>query len=112
MDSILNSVKKLLGITENYTNFDEDIITFINGAFFILYQRGVGPDEPFSISDATATWDDFVPGKKIELVKTYIFAKVKKAFDPPSNSSHLSALEETIRESEWRLSVEMDPGVE
>lgn len=43
MDSILTSVKKLLGIAEECTDFDADIIMYINMALFALVQMGVGP---------------------------------------------------------------------
>lgn len=112
MDSILISIKKLLGPTPEYEHFDPDIITHINTAFFVLNQLGVGPDKPFSIKDDTAVWDDFMTSGDLEMVKTYIYEYVKRAFDPPSNSSHLNALKEDMKEMEWRLNVQVDPGEE
>ena len=41
-ESILTSVKKLLGIDESYTHFDADLIMHINSVFSILGQMGVG----------------------------------------------------------------------
>ena len=71
MDSILTSIKKLLGITEEYENFDQDIIMHINSAFMILNQLGVGPKSGFSISDKSSTWDEFIPeSSNLEAVKT------------------------------------------
>lgn len=111
MDSILTSIKKLLGIAEDYTNFDTDIIIHINSVFSILTQLGVGPSEGFSISDANDIWSDFInDSTKIELVKTYIYLKVRLIFDPPQSSSVIDAMNRTISELEWRLNVAVDPG--
>lgn len=109
MDSILTSVKKLLGMTEEYTAFDTDLIIHINSVLMILRQMGVGPDEPFAISDATATWSDFCGGKgDIEAVKSYVALKVKLLFDPPQSSSTMEATKNLIGELEWRLYTERD----
>lgn len=110
MDSILNSTKKLLGITEEYTHFDADIIMHINAVFLILNQMGVGPDAPFVITDASATWDQFSSNiAQIEMVKSYMGNKVKYLFDPPQGGAVMGALEKTIAEQEWRLNVACDP---
>lgn len=111
MDSILTSIKKLLGITEEYTHFDPDIITHINSAFFTLTQLGVGPSEGFSIKNSSATWDDFLSNansKNLEAVKTYVYLKVKLLFDPPLTSSVTEAIKSQISEYEWRLNVEAE----
>lgn len=111
MDSILNSIKKLLGIGEEYKHFDSDIIMHINSVLMILNQIGVGPSDGFSISDETSTWDDFTNGMlSVEAVKTYVYLKVKLVFDPPSSSSVIESINRQISELEWRLSVSVDPG--
>lgn len=103
-DSILTSIKKLLGIAEDYHHFDTDLIMHINTVFMILHQMGVGPEEPFSIEDDTATWDDFLDGKNdLAAVKNYIALKVRLVFDPPTASAHMQAITEAIKEYEWRL---------
>lgn len=103
-DSILISVKKLLGIAEDYTFFDPDIIMHINSVLMILHQMGVGPDDPFTISDDTETWTDFCGSyKDIAAVKTYVALKVRLMFDPPAASAHAQAINDTIKELEWRL---------
>ena len=109
-DSILISIKKLLGITEEYTHFDADILMHINMAFMVLYQLGVGPSTPFSIEDASATWSDFM-GDATDLagVKTYIYLKVKLVFDPPQSSAAMEAIKQNIAELEWRLNAAVDP---
>ena len=106
MESILTSIKKLLGITEEYDQFDPDIIMHINSVFMILTQLGVGPAEGFSIEDDTAVWTDFIQDvKKLESVKTYIYLKVKLAFDPPLSSAVIESMNRQINELEWRLNV-------
>ena len=113
MDSILTSIKKLLGITEEYENFDQDIIMHINSAFMILNQLGVGPKSGFSISDKSSTWDEFIPeSSNLEAVKTYIHLKVKLMFDPPLSSTVIEAIKSQINELEWRLNVSADPPID
>ena len=88
MDSILTSIKKLLGITEEYMHFDTDLIIHINTVFSILNHLGVGPTNGFTIADKKAVWKDFTSDdKKIEMVKTYVYLKVKLIFDPPASSA-------------------------
>ena len=106
MESILTSVKKLLGIAEEYEHFDADLIMHINSVFMVLNQLGVGPSEGFSIQGAEAVWSDFMPvNSKVEAVKSYIHLKVKLLFDPPASSSVLESYNRLINELEWRLSV-------
>ena len=109
MDSILTSIKKLLGIAEDQTNFDADIIMHINSVFTILTDLGVGPAEGFTIQDEYAYWDSFIPkGQSLELVKSYMYLKVRLLFDPPLNSSVLTSMEKSISEYEWRLNVKAE----
>lgn len=109
MDSILTSVKKMLGIAKEYEHFDADLIMHINSVFMVLSQLGVGPSEGFYISDKTSTWDEFVPeGANLELVKTYMYKKIQLIFDPPTSSAVMQATNELIKEFEWRLNVAAD----
>lgn len=106
MDSILTSVKKLLGIAESYTAFDTDIIIHINSVFMILNQLGVGPDKPFTIMDSKSTWTDFIGNNpNIEAVRSYVFMKVRMLFDPPQSASVAESMNNLIAEMEWRLNV-------
>lgn len=106
MESILTSIKKLLGIEEDYTHFDPDIIMHINSVFMILNQLGVGPPEGFRIEDDIATWSDYTDNNLLyESVKTYIHLKVRLLFDPPASSSLIEAMNRQISELEWRLNV-------
>lgn len=109
-DSILNTTKKLLGIAEENTEFDLDIILHINSVFTILTQLGVGPSKGFFITDGSATWSDFIPeGEMMEAVKSYMGCKVRILFDPPTSSSAtMQALQNMCNELEWRLNVLCD----
>lgn len=107
--SILTSTKKILGLPEEYTAFDFDIITHINSVFMTLVDLGVGPSSGFSIEDDTAVWDDFVAGdNRLNAVKTYMYLKVRMYFDPPQNSFAIGAMEKQIEEFEWRINVRQE----
>lgn len=110
MESILTSIKKLLGIAEEYTYFDADIIMHINSVFMTLTQLGVGPSEGFMIEDDTTYWEDFIgDSMMLQAVKTYIYLKVRLVFDPSSlGSATLAAYERQIQELEWRLNVTVE----
>lgn len=112
MESILTSIKKLLGIEEEYDHYDSDIIMHINSVFTILNQLGVGPSEGFRIEDETSTWNDFIPGNSYlyESIKSYIFLKVKLLFDPPLSGTVIECYNRQISELEWRLNTTADPG--
>lgn len=113
MESILSSVKKMLGLLDEYEYFDTDIIMHINSVFSVLRQLGVGPKEGFAIRDANDLWSDFLPeGLKLEMVKTYVYQKVRLIFDPPASSAAVTAIEKSISEFEWRINAEVDYGEE
>ncbi len=107
MDSILNSIKKLLGgITEEYTHFDEDIVIQINSAFSTLNQLGVGPESGFQIEDASTTWSEFLgDDPRLNFAKTFVQIKVKLAFDPPTSSALMDSYNRQLDELTWRLSI-------
>lgn len=106
VESILKSIKKLLGIAEDQTNFDVDLIIHINSVFMTLNQLGVGPSEGYAITDDLARWDNFISDEiNLNLVKTYMYLKVKLLFDPPLSSSVLESMERMANEFEWRLKV-------
>lgn len=109
-DSILLSVKKMIGIQPEYTDFDPDIMMHINSAFMVLNQLGLGPTNGFTIKNDYDLWTDFIPegNKNFEAVKTYMGAKVRLIFDPPMSSVVAEALKETVKEFEFRLNVEAE----
>lgn len=108
MENILESIKKLIGPSAQYTIFDNDLIMHINTVFFTLCQLGV-TEEPFVISGTDETWDEFHADTDLEAVKTYVYLKCRMFFDPPTNSALISAINEQIKELEWRLNVAVDP---
>lgn len=110
MESILTSVKKMLGIAEDYDHFDPDIIMHINSVFMTLTQLGVGPSEGFIIEDDSTTWIDFIPDiTKLQAVKSFIYLKVRLLFDPPTSSAVIEAMNRQASEFEWRLNVSAEP---
>lgn len=109
MDSVLLSVKKMIGIPKDYDAFDTDIILNINTVFDGLNQMGVGPEEGFSISDDSTEWSEFLTfDRNSEMVKTYMYLKVRMLFDPPTNSSLANVYQEQLKEYEWRLLIFAD----
>lgn len=110
MDSILTSIKQMLGLTETYQPFDAEITMHINSAFVVLSQLGVGPKKPFFIRGAEETWNDFfgTDYQKIEMVKSYMYLKVRLLYDPPSTGVLHEAMERQISEFEWRLNVQAE----
>lgn len=108
-ESILNTIKKMLGLDPTYTVFDTDIIVAINSALMALMQIGIGPKNGFKIKSSDDTWDSIICGStNLESVKTYVYIKTRLLFDPPSNSSVTEALKATASEIEWRLNVEAE----
>jgi len=108
-NSILTSVKKMLGMAEDYTAFDDDILIHINSVFSTLMQLGIGPIDGFTIEDDTVEWDDYVtagvPANELNSVRTYVFLKLRLIFDPPQSSYFIASMERQIAEFEWRLNV-------
>jgi hypothetical protein len=111
-ESILDSVKKNLGLAENYDAFDHDVLTHINTTFFNLNQLGIGPAAGFVVEDETTKWSDFADSDlnvaALNALQTYIFLKVRMYFDPPGTSHHITAMKEQIDELEHRLLTERD----
>lgn len=107
-DSIFLSVKKVLGLEDNYDPFDQAILMHINTVFGILNQLGVGPDKPFMITGKDETWDQFITQPNTEFVRSYMYLKVKQFFDPSSTATMYEAVEEQLKELEWRLTVAVD----
>lgn len=110
-ESILDSVKKTLGIDPKFLEFDPDILININAAISTLRQIGIGPDEGFLVTDDEQTYSDFLgeESKEINMVKMYLFQKTKLGFDPPTNGTVLQCLKDSIAELEWRLNIQVDP---
>lgn len=104
VDSILKTIKSMVGVEVEDTNFDDALIPFINGALSVLTQLGVGPSTGFRIADDTKTWADLLGDREdLDLVKTNIYSRVRLKFDPPTNSFLVKALQEDITEMDWRI---------
>lgn len=104
---ILPSIKKLLGITEDYTEFDQDISMHIDSIFVTLNQLGVGPDEPFYLEEGTETWEMFMEdATNLRNVKSYIYLRARLLFDMPQNAFLVTAIEKQIKELEWRMTLQ------
>ncbi|MBQ0079614.1 MAG: hypothetical protein KBS66_06985 [Eubacterium sp.] len=109
MDSILVTVKQLLGISEDDDYFDPQIIALINDALSTLAQLGVGPEDGFVIYDDSASWTDFLGETKLlESVKTYVYLSVKVVFDPPTSPSVVESFNRKLDQLEWRLNARVD----
>ena len=106
--SILITIKKLLGLAPDYTAFDSDVVVYINSVLMTLNQIGIGPDEGFIITGPYELWTDFVPNEITDQqgIPTYIYLKVKLMFDPPASSFGQEALKKQAEEIEWRLNVQ------
>lgn len=105
-DSILISIKKILGVAANYDVFDLDILTHINMAFATLNQLGVGPTDVVMVTDDTVLWSELgIPNNQLSLIRTYISLKTRMLFDPPNTSFVIEAMNKQINELEWRLNV-------
>lgn len=107
MESILITIKQMLGPGAEHEHFDLEIIAHINSVLADLAQMGVGPSEGFLIEDETSTWSDFIgtDTTKFEAVKTYIYLRVKLVFDPPTSSATIAAYQRDIDRWEWRLNL-------
>ena len=108
--SILDSIKKNLGIVPEYTAFDDQIILDINAAFSTLHQLGFGPDEGFEITGIDEFWSDIIEEPRFNFVKSDVCMKVRAMFDPPTSSYALDALNKQIAEYEWRIKSEIETG--
>lgn len=109
-ENILESVKLMLGIQNDYTAFDQQILLHTNSVFVILNQLGVGPSNIFT-ADSSSVWSDFLVNDStdLNLVKSYVYLKVRLLFDPPTSSFAIEAMNKQAQEYEWRLNVFVDP---
>lgn len=109
MASILDDTKKILGLPTGDESYDTDILMHINTALSTLTQLGIGPDEGFLVEDASPTWADFIGNdNRLNGVKTYVFLRVRRLFDPPQTSFYLASMNEQIQELEWRLNTQRE----
>ena len=110
-DSILTSIKKLMGLTEEYDAFDQDILILINSILFELEQIGVKAKDGFALADKTAVWSDYSDDNRLlNVLKPYIYMKTKLMFDPPTSSGALDSMNRIIDRFEWRINLYADTG--
>lgn len=110
-DSILTSIKKLMGLTEEYDAFDQDILILINSVLFELEQIGVKAKDGFSLTDKTIVWSDYSDDDRLlNALKPYIYMKTKLTFDPPTSSGALESMNRIIDRFEWRINLYSDTG--
>lgn len=105
--TILEDVKKLVGIVPEYDVFDDQLLMCINSAFATLHQLGVGPEEGFLVEKDT-DWDEYISSQRLNFIKSYVCMKVRVMFDPPSSSFALEAINKQIAEYEWRINSEVE----
>lgn len=105
-DSILDTIKSMLGIEEGFTGFDTDILIDINAAFLTLNQLQVGPTDGFQVASSEQIWSDFTDDKvMVDSLRPYIYLKTRLLFDPPTNSYLLTSMENQCKEFEWRMNI-------
>lgn len=106
-DSILLSVKKVLGVDADCSDFDTDILMHLNSVLAVLQQLGIGPDDGYYVDGIDQTWSDYLGESHayVAMVKSYITAKVRLLFDPPVSSAVMESLSRTCSEFEWRANV-------
>lgn len=107
-ESILKTVKQLIGVPVETTDFDLDLIIHINSVFAVLNQLGIGPSEGFEITGDTEVWSSFTDSKKLAGIKSYMVMKIKLMFDPPQNAATIESYKELVREFEFRSHIEGD----
>jgi hypothetical protein len=111
VESILGSIKQMLGIEAEDINFDQELIIYINGALMIMKQLGVGTSG-YTITDNTSTWKNFIGTRTdLELIKPAVYLRVRLIFDPPQNSFLVAAIKEQIAEYDWRIEWDHIPEV-
>lgn len=107
--SILESIKKLLGIAEHDDGFDQEIKDLINAEFLTLHQLGVGPEDGFSITAPDNKWSEYTTDTKIlDAVRQFVYLRVRMIFDPPASSTVSDAINNRISELEFRLNVQAE----
>lgn len=111
MASILTDTKAALGLAEDHTAFDHELVMFINSVLSRLVQLGAGPQETgFRITGATETWEQFVGASpKLEMIKGYMYNRVKLYFDPPEIGFVLTMMKEQIEKDEYLINLEVEP---
>lgn len=108
MDIVLESIKKLIGFTEEYDAFNTDLTIYINSALDTIVQLGGKVKGRLTIG-GSETWSDiFDESTDLEMMKVYIYLRCRLVFDPPINASVLESIKEQIKEYEYRINLEIE----
>lgn len=110
-NSILLTIKSMLGLEKDYTPFDEELVWHINSAIMVAHQLGIG-NYNFAITGSSETWQDWLgdSADRISAIQHYIYMQTKLSWDPPANSFVVSALQKQIDEMTWRLNIQAEDG--
>jgi hypothetical protein len=115
-ESILISTKKVLNIPHEVDAFNLDVLMHINAAFSILSDLGVFDEAGVTI-EAETTWEELQEAQEltnpltvamIQMLRTYVFLRVRMLFDPPTTGFLLTAMENQLKELEWRISTKWE----
>ena len=107
-ESILDSIKSLLPIDKDITDFDGDLIVLINSSLSRLLQLGVG-EKPFRIEGSSETWSQLLNKEEyLDAVKEVVFIDVKMVFDPPTSSVVMEALKAIRNEDMYRITTQIE----
>lgn len=109
-DSILATIKHMLGVTDEVTAFDEQIAAHINATFMTLRQlQVIDPDGYFTIHGESESWRDLIDDVRLaDPVRDFIYLRVRLLFDPPASSVVADAYNSRLAEVEWRLNSEAE----
>lgn len=104
---VIEHIRKSVGLTEDNSEFDTELLNHINLSIVKANQNGVKLNK--LIVDEVTTWDelidtDAVGYDSLGALPTFISLNVKLLFDPPPPSSvefHVRSLDESL----WRLRI-------
>lgn len=105
---VLDTIKTSCGIDSENSDFDQELLIFINSNVSVLCQLGV-VSTPIVV-DANTTWTDLIGSyTDIEMIKTEMYLAVVLVFDPPVNASVLASYQKHLEELQFRLREQCDP---
>lgn len=111
-DSILKTIRKAVGLIEDDTSFDTDLLVYINSAVGELNQVGFG--KSVFVTDESTTWEELIDPVQVmgndafSMVPSFVLLSVKLPFDPPPPSAvefHKSQIDKLL----WRIKVAYEP---
>lgn len=112
--SILISIRSAVGLMEDCTDFDRQLISDINTVFLSTRQLGLGPANGKHVSSDLDTWESIfgdLNERDLEGVKTYVELRVRLLFDPPTSQALLTAMIQQADRLEWQLNAQVETPV-